>query len=323
MKKFSLYAACFAAHCALISTSVFAASFDCSRGGSVAEKIICKDAELSALDDQLSKTYKQAKKNSADKRAFATESDKLWKWREQNCRSRECLVDWYHQRQAALETDISNGGKVIAPSLPSLAKAAALPVSAPLPSSALSSAATPAPSPVAPTVALSTPAAMPSKPTAKTAASFAVSSLGTAAVAAINTVTANSDKPPSMLQLKLSSAQIAHIAPDGASPRPHYLSVDKGEYFYADPELVEKGATSPVVSVRYLGIDHGQHIIEAKARGAVMRYTCSADCVLIGKLVLPGDMERDLVIVPNDHRSLPSLIVNDAMNGLLAESVAR
>lgn len=85
------------------SNSAFSASFKCSKAGSVTEKLICNDAELSSLDDQLGQTYRQAKNKAADRRAFAFQSDGLWRWREENCHSRECLIDWYRQRQAMLD----------------------------------------------------------------------------------------------------------------------------------------------------------------------------------------------------------------------------
>jgi uncharacterized protein len=44
----------------LLSVTVFGASFDCAKATSKVEKMICADAELSALDEKLSKTFKEA-----------------------------------------------------------------------------------------------------------------------------------------------------------------------------------------------------------------------------------------------------------------------
>jgi uncharacterized protein len=260
MKK-SLIRAVFAAHCALACPMLPAASFDCGAAGSANEKLICGDAQLSMLDDKLGKTFRQARRHAADKRAFSQDSDRRWSWREQNCHDRACLLDWYLRRQAELEA-LADG---------SIAEAARLPVRAVL-------------------------AAIP---------------------AALATVPPAAGVPAAPLRLTLDSAQIAGIAPAGAMPWPHYVRVDRGTYFYADPQV---GDAAALVGVRYYGVENGQHIIEASRGGAVLRYTCSVDCAYIGQLVLPGDVEKDMVIVRNDHRSLPSLIVNDAVNGLLAES---
>lgn len=235
-----------------------AASFDCARAGAANEKIICHDAELSALDDKLGSAFRQARQRAADRRAFTMESDRQWRWREENCHDRACLLGWYQRRQAELEA-LAAG---------SIAKAARVPTVAAAP---------------APALAQQAPAAAP-------------------------------------LQLSLNTAQIAGVAPAGATPWPHYLRVEQGQYFYEDPQARAKGAT---VAVRYYGVENGQYILEVNRGNAVLRYTCSADCTYIGQLALPGDVEKDTVIVRNDSASLPSLIVNDAVNGLLAQSTVR
>jgi uncharacterized protein len=48
--------------CILIPTICFAASFDCTKAKSPVEKVICTDTELSKLDEDLSKVYKDALK---------------------------------------------------------------------------------------------------------------------------------------------------------------------------------------------------------------------------------------------------------------------
>ncbi|NQE50653.1 lipoprotein [Herbaspirillum rubrisubalbicans] len=122
------------------------------------------------------------------------------------------------------------------------------------------------------------------------------------------------------LQLGLSDHQIEGVAPEGASPWPHYTRAERGQYFYRDPQASD---TQPLVAVRYYGVENGQYILEAVRGSTVLRYTCSADCHYISQLALPGDVEKDTVIVHNERGSLPALIVSDALNGLLAPSLSR
>lgn len=241
-----------------------AASFDCSRAGSANEKTICRDAELSALDDQLGRAYRRAREMAGDVRTFRSASDVQWRWREENCHDRGCLLAWYQRRQAELEALAANDKQKAAIPAPVPALAAVLPhQSAPQP--------LPAPAPHA-------------------------------------------------LRLALDTRQIDHLAPAGSMPWPHYARAEHGQYFYRDPEA---GETQPLVAVRYYGMENGQHILEAVRGQSVLRYTCSADCRYIAQLALPGDVEKDTVIVSNDRASLPSLIVADALNGLLAPVQSR
>lgn len=122
------------------------------------------------------------------------------------------------------------------------------------------------------------------------------------------------------LRLGLNTRQIEHLAPEGSMPWPHYTRAERGQYFYQDPQA---GAAQPLVAVRYYGIENGQYILEAVRGQTVLRYTCSADCPYISELTLPGDVEKDTVIVKNDRASLPGLIVSDAVNGLLTPIMSR
>ncbi|WP_025598784.1 lysozyme inhibitor LprI family protein [Burkholderia sp. WSM2230] len=75
-----------------------AASFDCSKGRSLTEKMICNDPALSRLDDTLGQLYWKARRKVSDRRAFITDSDSKWAWREANCRDAACLGTWYGTR---------------------------------------------------------------------------------------------------------------------------------------------------------------------------------------------------------------------------------
>lgn len=79
-----------------------AASFDCNKAASLPEMTICNDPVLSKLDDELSEIYKRAKSKATDQREFQQQTQAAWKWRETNCQTRECLVNWYAQRKLTL-----------------------------------------------------------------------------------------------------------------------------------------------------------------------------------------------------------------------------
>ena len=76
-----------------------AASFDCRKAVSVSEMLICNDAELSRLDEQLNAVYLRAKAKAADQKFFRLQSESAWKWREANCQTKECLSRWFAARK--------------------------------------------------------------------------------------------------------------------------------------------------------------------------------------------------------------------------------
>jgi uncharacterized protein len=80
-----------------------ATSFDCNRGHSLTEKMICTDPALSKLDDALGQLYWKARRRVANRRAFLNDSDSKWAWREANCRDAACLSAWYATRIDELE----------------------------------------------------------------------------------------------------------------------------------------------------------------------------------------------------------------------------
>jgi uncharacterized protein YecT (DUF1311 family) len=80
-----------------------ATSFDCSRGRSVPEQLICHRTDLSSLDDQLGKLYWQARRAVANPKAFRADSDSKWAWREANCTDEACLRTWYSGRIEELQ----------------------------------------------------------------------------------------------------------------------------------------------------------------------------------------------------------------------------
>jgi uncharacterized protein len=82
----------------LAHLAAHATSFDCNRGHSLTEKIICNDPALSKLDDTLGQLYWKARRRVINRRAFLSDSDSKWTWREENCRDAACLGTWYATR---------------------------------------------------------------------------------------------------------------------------------------------------------------------------------------------------------------------------------
>lgn len=80
-----------------------ATSFDCHRGRSLTERMICNDPALSKLDDTLGQLYWKARRQVTSRRAFLSDSDSKWAWREANCRDVACLGTWYATRIEELQ----------------------------------------------------------------------------------------------------------------------------------------------------------------------------------------------------------------------------
>lgn len=78
----------------LSSGSLFAASFDCGKAKSFAEKTICSDAKLSSDDEVLAKVYSVAKKAAHNQNGFNKLTKDLWNSRE-GCTDYKCVNDWY------------------------------------------------------------------------------------------------------------------------------------------------------------------------------------------------------------------------------------
>ncbi len=77
-----------------ISYQTNAASFDCTKAKSFAEKTICSDAKLSKDDDELKYAYGKAKASVQDHRAFSEITKTLWNSRER-CSDYACVNSWY------------------------------------------------------------------------------------------------------------------------------------------------------------------------------------------------------------------------------------
>lgn len=85
-------------------------SFDCSKAKSTSENLICDDAELSALDSNLSQLHKEAKALVVDQKAFQQATVAAWKLREQNCEDKICLLEWFDSRKQHYQAIIEEAG---------------------------------------------------------------------------------------------------------------------------------------------------------------------------------------------------------------------
>lgn len=81
----------------LLSVSLLGASFDCAKAATKVEKMICANPELSALDENLSKTFKEALKATDDKEQLKKEQF-AWMKERNKCQDVECLKIEYENR---------------------------------------------------------------------------------------------------------------------------------------------------------------------------------------------------------------------------------
>ena len=77
-------------------------SFDCKKARSISERIICADAELSRMDRELADLYRRAKVATDNPQEFLLASQREWQVREESCRDRACLIQWYEKRKLQL-----------------------------------------------------------------------------------------------------------------------------------------------------------------------------------------------------------------------------
>ncbi|MFT3735061.1 MAG: lysozyme inhibitor LprI family protein [Rhodocyclaceae bacterium] len=83
----------------LFSQTVTAASFNCGKASSFAEKAVCSDALLGRLDEALARNY--AGMLSADlgsSKAALRKEQSRWLLKRDKCTSRPCLVNVYRDR---------------------------------------------------------------------------------------------------------------------------------------------------------------------------------------------------------------------------------
>ncbi|QXG50028.1 lysozyme inhibitor LprI family protein [Pseudomonas viridiflava] len=93
-----------------LSHCAFAASFDCNKASTATEKLICSDAETSALDGKLQQAYKTAlaATDAYGKKALAKEQRNWITYRRGLCQDTTCLQQAYTSRIAMLARNEKN-----------------------------------------------------------------------------------------------------------------------------------------------------------------------------------------------------------------------
>jgi len=80
----------------------FRPSFDCAKAGNNAERIVCSDSQLAALDVKMSDLYKRGLSSVTDSNVFLGEQQ-IWLSQRDDCTDKECLVISYNDRIKELE----------------------------------------------------------------------------------------------------------------------------------------------------------------------------------------------------------------------------
>lgn len=86
----------------MVAISLGAASFDCTKAGTKIEKMICGDAEVSAMDSELGGVYRVALENVNDKQKLK-QDQRDWMNTRDSCESVSCLKQMYQIRISYLE----------------------------------------------------------------------------------------------------------------------------------------------------------------------------------------------------------------------------
>lgn len=82
----------------LCPSTTMAASFDCAKAGTMIEKLICGDFELSKLDEELGKVYSVARNKASDPLVLKQHQRTWLKERNKRCKSVSCLSIMYRER---------------------------------------------------------------------------------------------------------------------------------------------------------------------------------------------------------------------------------
>ena len=88
---------------ALVASNSIAASFDCTKASSFAEKEICRDGYLSGLDTTLSQNYKAALLKAPDRQDALIQSQREWLVTRNQCTTQKCLDIAIEDRLKAIE----------------------------------------------------------------------------------------------------------------------------------------------------------------------------------------------------------------------------
>lgn len=92
----------------LLNISLFGASFDCKKASGKVEKMICADTELSALDENLSKAFKEAL-TSTDDRDQLKKEQFTWMRERNKCQDVSCVQSMYSSKIHTLNISTKEG----------------------------------------------------------------------------------------------------------------------------------------------------------------------------------------------------------------------
>ena len=89
--------------CLCLAAPAQAATFNCDKASTFAEKAICSDSRLTVMDDELGRLYKDALAASPDSAALKAEQ-KAWLASRDRCKDLNCITQAYEDRIAALKS---------------------------------------------------------------------------------------------------------------------------------------------------------------------------------------------------------------------------
>jgi ankyrin repeat protein/uncharacterized protein YecT (DUF1311 family) len=103
-KKIIIFCLCALIAIFVIPSVIFAASFDCTKAPSEIEKLVCSNADISKLDDELSKVYKYVYARAVDREdQKQLKLDQLsWLKKRDACVTRTCIRNVYNERLSEL-----------------------------------------------------------------------------------------------------------------------------------------------------------------------------------------------------------------------------
>jgi uncharacterized protein len=88
--------------CLALMPSARAATFDCKKASTFAEKVLCSDSQLSAMDDELGRLYKGALAGTPNNETLKSDQ-KAWLSLRDQCRDSDCIKKAYADRISALK----------------------------------------------------------------------------------------------------------------------------------------------------------------------------------------------------------------------------
>ena len=88
--------------CLALMPSARAATFDCNKASTFAEKAVCSDSRLSAMDDELGRLYKGALAGTPNNETLKSDQ-KAWLSLRDQCQDSNCIKKAYADRISALK----------------------------------------------------------------------------------------------------------------------------------------------------------------------------------------------------------------------------